>query len=91
MYFNIEKTIKVPSLQDIPNRFRNSLLLKSLLRDVIDNFSQVYSDRYIGSRVRASKYFLTGTTLHLEICTNFRNWFTRQNSKREHFRYLFCY
>lgn len=34
--------------------------LNSLLRDVTDNSSQVYSDRYIGFRVRASKYFLRG-------------------------------
>lgn len=65
--------------------------LNSLLRHVTDNSSQVYYGRYIGFRVGASKYFLTGTTLHIETCTNFRrNWFTGQNSKREHFRYLFC-
>lgn len=46
--------------------------LNSLLRNVTDNSSQMYSDRYIVFRVGASKYFLTGTTLHIETSMNFR-------------------
>jgi len=48
----------VYSLNNIPYRIVVS-------HDTIDNSFYAHADRYIGFRVRASKYFLTGTTLHI--------------------------
>lgn len=101
MYFHIKKAdyIKAPSQQGIPESLNASRIskircyLNSLLRDVTDNSSQVYTDRYIGFRVRTSKYVFS----HGDY-TSYRDMYelpgklvhTTKLQAREHFRCLLC-